>query len=267
MVRVRRVTRARAAGDGLYCSWAMACSTRARVAGRTLGRSLMTRETVWWETPARRATSKMFAVRPAARPCRRPGCASLIELVRSGHERGQRVDVRARRTARCRRSDRPRMIATRWATRSTSSSSAEMNITDRPLSASSPTRFWTWTFAPTSIPRVGSSSTRARGDRASRRASSTFCWLPPDSVPAGRSTSAGRMSRASTQLQRELALPGRAEAAQEAALGLQREGDVLPDAQLADDALGPAVLRGVDDAERRWRSGVRPGARTVPGRG
>jgi hypothetical protein len=24
----------------------------------------MTRETVWWDTPARRATSKMFAVRP-----------------------------------------------------------------------------------------------------------------------------------------------------------------------------------------------------------
>ena len=37
IVRVRRVTSARAAGDGLYCSCAMAFCTRARVAGRTLG--------------------------------------------------------------------------------------------------------------------------------------------------------------------------------------------------------------------------------------
>ena len=47
MVRVRRVTSARAAGDGLYCSWAIACSTRSRVDGLTLGMSLMTLETVW----------------------------------------------------------------------------------------------------------------------------------------------------------------------------------------------------------------------------
>jgi len=31
------------------------------VAGRTLGRSFSTRETVWWDTPARRATSKIVA--------------------------------------------------------------------------------------------------------------------------------------------------------------------------------------------------------------
>ena len=41
----------------------MASSTRSRVAGLTLGRSLTTRDTVWCETPARRATSKMFATR------------------------------------------------------------------------------------------------------------------------------------------------------------------------------------------------------------
>src|SRR6476660_5187195 len=92
MVRVRRVTSARAAGEGLYCSWAIACSTRSRVEARTFGMSLITRETVWWDTPARRATSKMLAARP--RPDRPPaGVGSLIELVRSGHERGQAVGV------------------------------------------------------------------------------------------------------------------------------------------------------------------------------
>ena len=34
-------------------------------------------------------------------------------------------------------------------------------------------------FAPTSMPRVGSSRIRKRGRVASQRASNTFCWLPP----------------------------------------------------------------------------------------
>src|SRR5690606_9524861 len=65
----------------------------------------------------------------------------------------------------------PRITSTRFETRSTSSSSAEMNITERPLSASSVTRFWISTFAPTSMPLVGSSSTSTRGASASSRAS------------------------------------------------------------------------------------------------
>ena len=36
--------------------------------------------------------------------------------------------------------------------------------------------------APTSTPRVGSSSSSTRHPRSSQRASTTFCWLPPDSV-------------------------------------------------------------------------------------
>ena len=66
-VRVRRVTSARAAGDGTYRSCLMACSTRARVAGRTFGRSLSTRDTVWCDTPASRATSKIVAARVDSR--------------------------------------------------------------------------------------------------------------------------------------------------------------------------------------------------------
>ncbi len=158
----------------------------------------MTRETVWCETPARRATSKMLA------PARARVSATFV-----ARARGTRRDAQPARGASRRSRRRTRTVstirpscrtATRSPTRSTSSSSAEMNTTDRPFSASSPTRFWISTFAPTSMPRVGSSRTSTRGESASRRASSTFCWLPPDSVPAGRSRSGGRMSSASTQL-------------------------------------------------------------------
>src|SRR4029077_16471770 len=57
MIPDRLVTRARAAVLGRYPSSAMACSTRAFVAGRILDDPLITRETVWWLTPASRATS------------------------------------------------------------------------------------------------------------------------------------------------------------------------------------------------------------------
>ena len=39
-------------------------------------------------------------------------------------------------------------------------------------------------LVPTSTPRVGSKNSRIRASVASSLASTTFCWLPPDSVPA-----------------------------------------------------------------------------------
>jgi len=42
----------------------MVASTSARVAGRTCGLSLITRETVWCETPAARATCQMLVAGP-----------------------------------------------------------------------------------------------------------------------------------------------------------------------------------------------------------
>ena len=41
---------------------------------------------------------------------------------------------------------------------------------------------WISALAPTSMPRVGWSRMRIRGDGISHFASSTFCWLPPESV-------------------------------------------------------------------------------------
>ena len=45
-------------------------------------------------------------------------------------------------------------------------------------------------LAATSMPRVGSSRISRRGSVASQRASSTFCWLPPESSAIGVSMSA-----------------------------------------------------------------------------
>src|SRR5688572_23038979 len=63
----RRFAIARAAGDGVYDSSAIACSTRSLVDAATPVRSLSTRDTVWCETPARRATSNMVGT-PAGSP-------------------------------------------------------------------------------------------------------------------------------------------------------------------------------------------------------
>ena len=39
-------------------------------------------------------------------------------------------------------------------------------------------------FAPMSIPRVGSETNRNLGDMHNALATHTFCWLPPERVPA-----------------------------------------------------------------------------------
>src|SRR5699024_7572046 len=61
------VARARAARLGRYPSCSMAARTRNRVRSRTLGCPLSTRETVWCETPASRATSVIAGSRPPRR--------------------------------------------------------------------------------------------------------------------------------------------------------------------------------------------------------
>ena len=59
----RPVTSARATGFGRYSSLRIASSTRCRVAARTCGLSLITRETVCSDTPASFATSAMTTAR------------------------------------------------------------------------------------------------------------------------------------------------------------------------------------------------------------
>ena len=69
-------------------------------------------------------------------------------------------------------------------------------MTESPWLDSSATLRWMSALAPTSIPRVGSSRMISSGAVASQRASSTFCWLPPERVPTRALGSAGRTPRA-----------------------------------------------------------------------
>ena len=61
---------------------------------------------------------------------------------------------------------------------------------------------WRWmnSTLPTSRPRVGWSSTSRRRSRSNSRATMTFCWLPPDSVPAAH----GRRGRPDVELRDRL---------------------------------------------------------------
>src|SRR5690606_15041319 len=64
--------------------------------------------------------------------------------------------------------------------RRTSGSSDEIMTIALPWSASVRRRSWISSFAPTSMPRVGSSTTSTSQSRTSHLASTTFCWLPPE---------------------------------------------------------------------------------------
>jgi hypothetical protein len=54
------------------------------------------------------------------------------------------------------------------------------------------TMLTTSSFAPTSIPRVGSLRINTLGRCVSQRASATFCWFPPERPPAIQSGRGGR---------------------------------------------------------------------------
>jgi hypothetical protein len=54
-----------------------------------------------------------------------------------------------------------------------------------PLAASAESSPWMSRLAATSTPRVGSSTMAISGSVSSQRASSVFCWLPPESARAG----------------------------------------------------------------------------------
>src|SRR5471032_909776 len=81
------------------------------------------------------------------------------------------------------------MTRMRSAMPSTSGSSLEIIRTAMPSRTSSASVRYTSALAPTSIPRVGSSMINTLGPVASHFPSTTFCWLPPDSVPTGASRS------------------------------------------------------------------------------
>ncbi len=76
-----------------------------------------------------------------------------------------------------------------------SSRSEETSRIAAPAAFRASNRLWIKSAAPISTPRVGSPTIRHRGWRAISRAQRSFCWLPPDSEPAGAFGAAGRMSK------------------------------------------------------------------------
>ena len=66
-----------------------------------------------------------------------------------------------------------------------SSRSAETTKTARPSSRIATSSRWIDSIAPMSTPCDGCSAMISRASRVSSRASWTFCWLPPESAPAG----------------------------------------------------------------------------------
>ena len=137
--------------------------------------------------------------------------------------------------------------------------------TGRAASRSSTIRRCMNSIAPTSRPRVGCETTSSCSGRDSSRASTTFCWLPPDSVPAGVAADVGadvelldpRLAVARDRVQ----VRGRGPAV-ELRRVVQVEDQVLGDGEVADQPVVQPVLRHVADAEcRARRRGRAPVAR------
>ena len=93
------------------------------------------------------------------------------------------------------------------------------------------------------MPRVGSSSSSTRGLRHSSRASSTFCWLPPESSETFW-LGPVRLDPQPLRRRRRRSRPACVAVDEPAAGQLRQRGqaDVVADRQLRDDALGLAVL-------------------------
>src|SRR3954452_6705028 len=88
----------------------------------------------------------------------------------------------------------PYMTPIRSDSSSTSSSSAETSSTAVPASRFAITWRWMNSMLPTSRPRVGWSRIRSWSSRSNSRATTTFCWLPPDRLLARTAADGVRMS-------------------------------------------------------------------------
>src|SRR3954471_10292746 len=137
-------------------------------------------------SPARRHSRRAGGLVPHGVPAH----AALPSMTRSSTVDSSNSSAGASCTTRPSRSTR-----TRSARPSTSGTSLETRRTPTPESASRRTTAYSSERAPTSTPRVGSSSISTLVEPSSQRASTTFCWLPPDRVRTSLPASAGRTSR------------------------------------------------------------------------
>ena len=137
----------------------------------------------------------------------------------------------------------------------TSGSSLEIIRMPSPCWASSLRSRWISALAPTSTPRVGSSTISSLGLLASHLPTTTFCWLPPESLLTTCSPLVAMMLR-----RRIISAPMRRSDERSTTpkrVSVPRIGhrDVLADAHLADQALRAAVLGNVGDAQLHGLAG------------
>ena len=191
---------------------------------------------------APRAAVLVGAAAATARSCR-------VSLSRRRSSRG-RAPPRSPSAGTRRRSAPSYMTRIRSESESTSSSSSETSRTARPSSRSSTRRRWTNSIAPTSRPRVGCAAISTLGSRSISRATTTFCWLPPESAPAVRLRAAAADVELLDQPPRPLDQPLREEPpeARVGRLAVVVERDVLGDREVEHEAAPLAVLRDVAEA-------------------
>ncbi len=135
--------------------------------------------------------------------------------------------------------------------------------TATPWSRCSTIRRCTNSMDPTSRPRVGWLAISTLCSRPSSLARMTFCWLPPDSVPAGVAADPVRTSNSVDARRRVPGDLGKVEvdAGGERLPVVRVEDEVLGHRERPDEAVFGAVLRHVGDA--RPQPGARCRARQV----
>ena len=142
------------------------------------------------------------------------------------------------------------MTRMRSASARISSSSTETSRIALPASRISIRRRWMNSMAPMSTPRVGWPTSSRSGSCSISRASTIFCWLPPEKAAVRRAGLRGRTSNAASPLAAvdDLAAVQQDAAPLQVGIVLVAEDRVLVGGEAADQAHALAVLGHVGDA-------------------
>ena len=137
-----------------------------------------------------------------ARQRRRPALMTARARLRPARSRywpssGRACARRPRRPATSPTMRPPHITRMRSASDITSSSSTETSRMAQPASRIATSWRWMNSIAPMSTPRVGWPTSRMRGAGAISRASTSFCWLPPEKFALCSVGARGRTSKRS----------------------------------------------------------------------
>ena len=120
-------------------------------------------------------------------------------------------------------------------------------------------------FAPTSMPRVGSSRISSFGSVRSQRPRMAFCWFPPLRNLMG--LSASEVAMRTDVSPGDFALPASRDPPQPAEPSLQGQNDVFAQGEIGDHSGGLAIFRATGDPARRSPRAGREGKPAGPGSG